>query len=74
MPNTDTRTLIDANVVGRESMWEAAMNFVAEQNVAYFRELLETETDPKKRAIIEELLRQEEAKIVRIEPARVDPG
>lgn len=43
------------------------MKFAAEQNIANFRRLLETETDAKKRVIIEQLLRQEEAKILRIE-------
>ena len=50
------------------------MNFTAEQNIANFRRLLETETDPKKRAIIEQLLRQEEAKIVQIYPTPAGPG
>lgn len=40
------------------------MNFVAEQNILRFRALLETETDPNKRATIARLLAEEEAKLV----------
>jgi len=50
------------------------MNFTAEQNIANFRRLLETETGSEKRAIIEQLLRQEEAKLVRIELTPADLG
>jgi hypothetical protein len=48
------------------------MNFLAEQNIAKFRYLLETETDAQKRATIKGLLRQEESKLVRAHqsPAR----
>lgn len=37
--------------------------FVFEANIAHFKKLLETETDPEKRARIEQLLAKEEAKL-----------
>jgi hypothetical protein len=36
---------------------------VADLNIAHFRKLLETETDPAKRETIQRLLAQEEAKL-----------
>lgn len=45
------------------------MDFVAKQNIANFRRLHKTETDPKKRAILEQLLQREEAKIGPPSPA-----
>ena len=39
------------------------MNFVAEQNILRYRALLETETDPDKRAILARLLASQEAKL-----------
>lgn len=47
--------------------------FVAEQNVRRFHGLLETETDPDKRAMIERLLKAEAAKIEKIGAARETP-
>jgi hypothetical protein len=38
---------------------------VADLNIAHFRKLLETETDPVKRQTIERLLAAEEAKLAR---------
>ena len=38
---------------------------VADLNIAYFRKLLSTETDPAKRQTIERLLAEEEAKLTR---------
>lgn len=38
------------------------MTFVADQNVARFRKLLETEEDAAKRAVLKQLLRDELAK------------
>ncbi len=38
-------------------------NTVADLNIAHFRKLLETETDPAKRQTIERLLAAEEAKL-----------
>ena len=38
---------------------------VADLNIAHFKKLLETETDPAKRQTIEELLADEEAKLAR---------
>lgn len=37
-------------------------NFIETQNIARFKALLETETDPDKRRIIKQLLAEEEAK------------
>ena len=45
------------------------MNFVAEQNIKRFRQLLECETDPSKRKVLEDLLADEEAKLAEIVPA-----
>ena len=39
------------------------MNFVAEQNILRYRALLETETDPEKRAVLARLLASQEAKL-----------
>ena len=36
---------------------------IAKANIEHFRKLLETETDAKKRAVIERLLREEEQKL-----------
>jgi hypothetical protein len=38
---------------------------VADLNIAHFKKLLETETDPVKRQTIERLLAEEEAKLAR---------
>ena len=38
---------------------------VADLNIAYFKKLLETETDPAKRQTIERILAEEEAKLAR---------
>jgi hypothetical protein len=39
------------------------MNFVAEQNIKRFRQMLEHETDREKRSVIRKLLLEEEAKL-----------
>ena len=39
---------------------------VADLNIAHFKKLLETETDPVKRQTIERLLAAEEAKLARL--------
>ncbi len=44
----------------------------ADLNIAHFKKLLETETDPAKRQTIERLLAEEEAKLPRAEAEKVD--
>jgi hypothetical protein len=41
----------------------ALANFIETQNIARFRALLETETDPEKRRVLLRLLEQERAKL-----------
>ena len=43
---------------------------IAKANIEHFRGLLETEADPKKRATIERLLAEEEAKLVALKKRR----
>ena len=45
------------------------MNFIAEQNIARFQTLLDSEVDPGKRATLERLLEEERAKIIPIPSA-----
>jgi len=45
---------------------------IAKANVDHFKKLLEAETDPKKRTVIERLLAEEELKVVTLRRAR--PG
>ncbi len=42
-------------------------DWVAKANIAHFKKLLEAEKDPRKRAMIERELAEEEAKLVAIE-------
>ena len=48
------------------------MTFVARQNLARFRHMLMTESDPAKRAILEELVEQQE-RVPRAETAPEGP-
>lgn len=48
------------------------MTFVARQNLARFRHMLKTESDPAKRAILEELVEQQE-RVLRAETAPEGP-
>lgn len=50
------------------------MNFLAEQNILRYRALLETETDPHKRSIVEDLLAREQAKLRAVASLRTEPG
>ncbi len=45
---------------------------IAKANIDHFKKLLETETDPKKRAVIERLLAEEELKVATLRSAQ--PG
>jgi len=47
---------------------------VADLNIAHFKRLLETETDPAKRQTIERLLAAEEAKLARALGGRGEPS
>jgi hypothetical protein len=46
---------------------------VADLNIAHFRKLLATETDPVKRQTIERLLAEEEVKLAHAQPKSSDP-
>jgi hypothetical protein len=41
---------------------------IVQLNIAYYRELLVRETDPKKRATVSRLLAEQEAKLGEMEP------
>ena len=41
--------------------------FVRQQNIAHYREILKTTTDPAERRIVEQLLREEEANLEKYE-------
>lgn len=45
---------------------------VADLNIAYFKKLLETETDPAKRQTMERLLAEEEAKLAQAQADKAD--
>jgi len=47
---------------------------VADLNIAHFKRLLETETDPAKRQTIERLLAAEEAKLARALGSKGEPS
>ena len=48
---------------------------VADLNIAHFKKLLSTETDPTRRQTLEKLLAEEEAKLERAQPGKQDePG
>ena len=47
---------------------------VADLNIAHFKRLLETETDPVKRQTVERLLADEEAKLARVLGKGETPG
>lgn len=49
------------------------MTFVARQNLARFRHMLKTESDPAKRAILEELVEQQE-RVLRDDPEPERPA
>ena len=52
---------------------EAAMDrTVADLNIAHFKKLLESETDPAKRQIVERLLAEEQTKLARSLAERAD--
>ena len=44
---------------------------IAKANMEHFEKLLQTETDPKKRAMIERLLAEEEAKLAALKKQRM---
>jgi hypothetical protein len=45
---------------------------IAKANVEHFKKLLQTETDAKKRAVIEQLLAEEEAKVAALKKRRTE--
>ena len=46
------------------------MDWIARANIEHFKKLLETETDPKKRGVLERLLTEEELKLAAALKAR----
>ncbi len=49
-------------------------NWIAKANIEHFRRLLETETDPKKRAVIERELSEEEQKLAALTKSSTQKG
>jgi len=47
---------------------------IAKANIAHFKKLLETETDAKKRAVIERLLAEEEQKLAALKKSQRKEG
>jgi len=45
---------------------------IAKANIEHFKKLLETETDAKKRAVIDRLLAEEEQKLAALKKRRTD--
>ena len=45
--------------------------FVRDENIKYFSGQIETETDPVRLALLKTLLKQEQARVVRVDPKRL---
>jgi hypothetical protein len=64
----------DDNVEGRGRLSMDGPKNIARLNIEHYRRLLATETDPSKRAMVEKLLAEEQAKLRALEAERKRDG